>query len=92
MMDQAIHRCIDAWRNDARCTEVLTLGRLPPQQRSTDQDTAAPPADQQRQPAPSTSDTGGTPAPGATGGAPSHLHLARISPDNQQKRSQPGML
>ena len=78
-MDQAIHRCIDAWRNDARCTEVLTLGRLPSrsQQQPTDQGTA-PPDDQQGQPAnqpagqpvPSTSDTGGTSAPGATGVAP----------------------
>ena len=47
MMDQAIHRCIDAWWDDPRCTEVLTLGRLPPQQQLTDQDTAAPPTDQQ---------------------------------------------
>ena len=66
IMNQAIRRCIDAWRNDARCTEVFTLGRLPPQQQPTDQGTA-PPAGK---PVPSTSDTGGTSAPGATGGAP----------------------
>ena len=77
MTGQAICRCIDAWRNDARCTEVLTLGRLPPQQQPTDQGTA--PSDDQQgqpanqpagQPASSTSDTGGASAPGATGGAP----------------------
>ena len=79
MMDQVIRRCIDAWKNDDRCTEVLTLGRLPPrqQQQPTDQGTA-PPDDQQGQPAnqpahqpiPSTSETGGTSAQGATGATP----------------------
>ena len=77
MMDQAIQRRINTWRNDARCTEVLTLGRLPPQPQPTDQGTApaenqqGPPASQPaNQPAPSTSGTGGTSASGATGGAP----------------------
>ena len=64
MTDQAVRRCIDAWRNDERCTEVLTLGRLPPrQQQLTDQEAGA--ADQPTdQPTSSTSGTGG-----ATGGA-----------------------
>ena len=89
MTDQAIQRRINAWRNDARCTEVLTLDRLPPQ--PTDQgpapadDHQGPPASQPvDQPAPSTSSRGAS-ASGATGGAP------RISPANQQKRSWPGM-
>ena len=65
MTDQAVRRCIDAWRDDERCTEVLTLGRLPPkQQEPTDQGASA--ADQPTdQPTPSTSGTGG-----ATGGVP----------------------
>ena len=50
MMDQAVHRHIDAWWNDNRCTEVFTLSRLPLQQQPTDQGTA-PPNDQQGQPA-----------------------------------------
>ena len=45
MTDQAIQRRINAWRNDAMCTEVLTLGRLPPQLQPTDQGPA--PADDQ---------------------------------------------
>ena len=71
MTDQAIQRRINAWRNDARCTEVLTLGRLPTQPQPTDQgpapadDHQGPPADQ---PAPSTGGTGGASASGATGG------------------------
>ena len=61
MTDQAVRRCIDAWRNDERYTEVLTLGRLPPGlQQPTDQGAGA--ADQ---PTPSTSGAGG-----ATGRAP----------------------
>ena len=66
MTDQAVRRCIDAWRDDERCTEVLTLGRLPPrQQQPTDQGAAA--TDQST---PFTSTTGGAPAEGAMGGTP----------------------
>ena len=57
---------INAWRSDPRCTEVLTLGRLPPQ---PDQDTAS--GDQSgpstNQPAPSTSSAASAPG---TGSAP----------------------
>ena len=81
MTDQAIWRGINAWRNDTRCTEVLTLGRLPPQPQPTDQGPA--PADDQQGPpssqpadqpadqaAPSTSSTGGALASEAIGGVP----------------------
>ena len=51
--DQAVCRRINAWRNDPRCTEVLTLSWIPPQ---SDQDTAlANLSGPSSQPAPSTS-------------------------------------
>ena len=49
MTDQATQRRINTWRNDARCTKVLTLGRLLPQSQPTDQG-LVPADDQQGQP------------------------------------------
>ena len=86
MTDQAIWRRINAWRNNARCTEVLTLGRLPPQPQPTDQGPA--PADDHQGPPASLQISLHPPQV-----AQEVLQVVppRISPANQQRRSWPGM-
>ena len=86
MTDQAVRRHIDAWRSDERCTEVLTLGRLPLRQKQpTDQGAGA--ADQLTdqptdQSIPSTSGTRG-----ATGGPPNPQQVG--SPQRKNRLGMP---